>query len=81
MEKLSGTAALDYHRYEKEFMKLMFPEPPKKSKEQIKSKQKTSLISLDNWNVAAKGRNVSDSSHWSTVIPNERSEMRELVVD
>ena len=36
MNDIEGADVLKYHNYEDAFLKLMFPEPPKKSKEQIK---------------------------------------------
>lgn len=36
MNDIEGADVLKYHNYENDFLKLMFPQPPKKSKEQIK---------------------------------------------
>lgn len=36
MDNIKAADTVYFHRYERDFMKLMFPEPPKKSKEQIK---------------------------------------------
>ncbi len=44
MEDIKGAAVLDYYNYESEFLKLMFPQPPKKSKEQIKIEELQSTI-------------------------------------
>lgn len=44
MNDIEGADVLKYHNYEDEFLKLMFPEPPKKSKEQIKIEELQSTI-------------------------------------
>ena len=44
MDNIKAADTVYFHRYEREFMKLMFPEPPKKSKEQIKIEELQSTI-------------------------------------
>ena len=44
MDNIKPADVVYYHRYEKEFLKLMFSEPPKKSKEQIKIEELQATI-------------------------------------
>lgn len=44
MDNITPADVVYYHRYEKEFLKLMFPEPLKKSKEQIKIEELQATI-------------------------------------
>ena len=44
MNDIEGADVLKYHNYENDFLKLMFPQPPKKSKEQIKIEELQSTI-------------------------------------
>ena len=44
MDNIKQADTVYFHRYEREFMKLMFPEPPKKSKEQIKIEELQATI-------------------------------------
>ena len=44
MDNIKAADTVYFHRYEREFMKLMFPEPRKKSKEQIKIEELQSTI-------------------------------------
>ena len=44
MNDIEGADVLKYHNYENDFLKLMFPEPPKKSKEQNKIEELQATI-------------------------------------
>lgn len=44
MNDIEGADVLKYRNYENDFLKLMFPQPPKKSKEQIKIEELQSTI-------------------------------------
>jgi len=58
MDNIESAATVYFHRYEKEFMSLMFPEPPKKSKEQIKIEELEILL-MDTKNKLEELKNIS----------------------
>jgi len=58
MDNIESADTVYFHRYEREFMSLMFPEPPKKSKEQIKIEELEILL-MDTKNKLEELKNIS----------------------